>query len=142
MIFNKIGIITNEKKDPALQHTKNLIEYLLGIGKKIGENIDIYNSETFNAEDLYKICDLFIVLGGDGTMLKIAPGASRHNIPVIGINLGRIGYMSEIEADEIELLGNLFGENGGYEIKNRMMEHLKLFHTHLAEMFDYAAQQR
>jgi NAD+ kinase len=51
--------------------------------------------------------------------LKVAAKASRHNIPLIGINLGRIGFMSEIENDEIYLLDNLF--TGGYEIKNRMM---------------------
>ena len=115
MIFNKIGIITNEKKDPDSKHTKNLIYYLSNISNK--KDISIHTDE--GDENLYKVCDLIIVLGGDGTMLKIAPKASRHNIPVIGVNLGRIGFMSEIEADEIELLSNLF--NGNCEIKNRMM---------------------
>ena len=110
MIFNKIGVITNEIKDPDGKHTKNLIDYL---SKK--KNIKIYTIKNtrdyYSEEDLYKICDLFIVLGGDGTMLKIAPKAAGHNIPVIGINLGRIGYMSEIETDEIHLLDNLFNES-------------------------------
>jgi len=114
MNFNKIGVITNERKDPDFKHTKNLTDYLSG--KK---NINIYSNRDHNIEDLYKICDLFIVLGGDGTMFKVAPKASRYNIPVIGINLGRIGFMNEIEPDEIGLLDNLF--DGDYKIKNRMM---------------------
>jgi len=115
MIFNNIGVITNERKDPEFKYTNDLINYLSG--KK---NINIHKRNiNHDIEDLYKLCDLFIVLGGDGTILKVAPGASRYDIPVIGVNLGRIGYMNEIESDEIELLGNLF--DGDYKIKNRMM---------------------
>ncbi|MCL1859698.1 MAG: NAD(+)/NADH kinase [Oscillospiraceae bacterium] len=112
MIFNKIGIITNEKKDPLFEHTKNLIDYLSD--KK---NITIYTEK--NCEDLYKICNIFIILGGDGTILRTAAKAALYNIPVIGINLGRIGFMSEIESDEIYLLDSLF--TGDYEIRSRMM---------------------
>ena len=113
MNFKNIGIITNEKKDPSFKHTKNLENYLAG------KNLNIYKSEVLAEGGLYKTCDLFIVLGGDGTMLKTASKAAAYNIPVIGINLGRIGFMCEIEAGEIELLDNLF--TGGYEIKSRMM---------------------
>ena len=109
MIFEKIGIITNEKKDPQFGHTKNLVSYLSD------KNVKIYT----NQEELYKICDLLIVLGGDGTMLKAAAKACENDIPLMGINLGRIGFMSEIESDEIYLLDHLF--TGDYEIKNRMM---------------------
>ena len=112
MIFNKIGIITNEKKDPSFEHTKKLIKYLSD--KK---DISIYTDK--NCDDLYKTCDIFIVLGGDGTILKVAAKASRYNIPVIGINLGRIGFMSEIEPGDIHLLDNLF--TGNYGINNKMM---------------------
>ena len=117
MIYDKIGIIPNEKKDPLFEHTKNLIKYLSG------KNINIYVSEN-HEEDLDITCSLFIVLGGDGTMLKVASKAARYNIPVIGINLGRIGFMSEIEADETELLENLF--TGDYEIKSRMMLNVEI----------------
>lgn len=119
MIFDRIGIITNEKKDPLFEKTKNLINYLSN--KK---NINIYTSENCREDDLYEMCNLLIVLGGDGTILKVAAKASGHNIPLIGINLGRIGYMSEIEDDEIYLLENLF--TGDYEIKNRMMLNVEI----------------
>lgn len=113
MNFKNIGVITNEKKDPSFEHTKKLTDYLAG------KNINIYKSGSCVNDGLYKICDLFVVLGGDGTMLKTASKAAAYNIPVIGINLGKIGFMSEIEADEFTLLDNIF--TGGYEIKSRMM---------------------
>ena len=119
MIFDRIGIITNEKKDPLFENTENLINYLSG--KK---NIKIYADKDYPDDDLYKMCNLFIVLGGDGTILKAAAKASLYNIPLIGINLGRIGFMSEIENDELELLDNLF--TGDYEIKNRMMLNVEI----------------
>ena len=125
MIFKNIAVIPNEKKDPVFEYTKNLINYLAD--KDINIFLDsIYKQKINNCvlkyldeEDLYKSCDLLIALGGDGTMLRAAAGASRQNKPIIGVNLGRIGYMSEIELHEIELFENLF--SGNYKIENRMM---------------------
>ena len=128
--FNNIAVIPNEKKDPLFYNTKNLINYLSEkkvniYTEKIYQN-KIFASDDFNAtvnyvseDDLYNICNLLIVLGGDGTILKIASKAAVFDIPVIGVNLGRIGFMSEIESDEIHLLDNLFF--GSYNIEKRMM---------------------
>lgn len=139
--FENIAVIPNEKKDPSFNNTINLINYLSDKNIKIyadkiyqnkldkinGFN-NINNDFTVNyinyinyvtEDELYKICNLLIVLGGDGTILKIASKASVFDIPVIGVNLGRIGFMSEIEADEINFLDNLF--NGSYNIEKRMM---------------------
>lgn len=125
MIFKNIAVIPNERKDPFFEHTKNLINYFSA------QNINIFINEIYkqkinncvlkytNEEDLYKLCDLVIALGGDGTILRIAAKASRLDKPVIGVNLGRVGYLSEIELHEIELFGNLF--SGDYRIENRMM---------------------
>ncbi|MCL2775148.1 MAG: NAD(+)/NADH kinase [Oscillospiraceae bacterium] len=139
MIFNNIAVIPNEKKDPFFTNTKNLANYLSEKADKSGENIRIYadivhqekfcgrniNKVNFVCEnDLYKTCNLLIVLGGDGTILKIASKASVFNIPVIGVNLGRIGFMSDIEVDEINLLDGLF--SGNYKIEERMMINVEI----------------
>ena len=129
MIFNNIAVMPNEKKDPFFEHTKNLINYLLGLNA-INVSVDeIYKQKINNCvvkymgeEDLYKSCDLLIALGGDGTILRASAEASRFGKPVIGVNLGRIGFMSEIELHEIHLFGNLFSENNiNYAVENRMM---------------------
>ena len=125
MIFKNIAVIPNEKKDPFFEHTKNLIDYLAD------KDINIFLSEVYqqkinncvlkyiSEDDLYKSCDLMVALGGDGTMLRIAAKASRLNKPVIGVNLGRIGFMNEIELYELDLFGKLF--SGDYIVENRMM---------------------
>ncbi|MBC7348736.1 MAG: NAD(+)/NADH kinase [Candidatus Aminicenantes bacterium] len=51
-------------------------------------------------DSLAGICQALIVLGGDGTLLSIAPAAARAGIPVIGINLGRLGFLTEIPVAE------------------------------------------
>ncbi|NOQ45791.1 MAG: NAD(+)/NADH kinase, partial [Desulfobulbaceae bacterium] len=45
--------------------------------------------------------DLLVILGGDGTLLHVADQASYHNIPVVGINLGNLGFLTEVAADEM-----------------------------------------
>jgi len=63
--------------------------------------------------------DFCIVLGGDGTIMRAARAASERDVPMIEVNLGRIGYLAEIEVEEIEMLSALF--TGDYYFEERMM---------------------
>ena len=56
--------------------------------------------------------DAALVLGGDGSIIEASHMLLGENIPILGINLGHLGYMAELELDELDLLGNLF--NGDY----------------------------
>ena len=68
---------------------------------------------------LYAEADVVIVLGGDGFMLEAARRAAPRQTPILGINMGRVGYMTELEMDELSLLDNFF--EGKYEIDERAM---------------------
>ena len=63
--------------------------------------------------------DLIIAFGGDGTILHLARTASMRSTPVLGVNLGSLGFMSDLEAGELDLLKNL--ANGRYRREKRMM---------------------
>ena len=63
--------------------------------------------------------DLIIAFGGDGTILHLARAASMRGIPVLGVNLGSLGFMSDLELGELGLLKNL--ANGRYKREKRMM---------------------
>ncbi len=84
-------------------------------------------------DELYARADLIIVLGGDGTILEAARRASARQTPILGINLGRVGYMAELEMGELELLTHLFDRTtaegfvpASYEIEKRSMLHVEV----------------
>ena len=122
--MKRISVVTNIKKDPTLEITKRAIAEL----SQYAETVFIDDSLAFNApsvvkfvncRELYNDCDAVITIGGDGTILRIAPEISKRSIPVLGINLGRVGFMAELETDEICLLSKLFDSE--YIIDSRMM---------------------
>ncbi len=93
-------------------------------------NIDILISDSFkpkfreyasydNDIAVYSKCDIAIAIGGDGTTLNVAKNAALHNKPVLGINAGRLGFMSGLEKNELHLLKQLV--KGKYKIEERMM---------------------
>ena len=63
--------------------------------------------------------DAVICFGGDGTILHMAKTATRHNIPVLGVNIGTMGFMAELESTELQQLSRL--ANDDYAIDERMM---------------------
>ena len=75
-------------------------------------------------DSVYAEADILIVLGGDGTILETARRAMAKGTPILGINLGRVGYMAELELDELDMLHRLF--TGEYEIEKRSMLRVEL----------------
>ena len=75
-------------------------------------------------ESVYEEADMLVVLGGDGTILEAARRAAQRATPILGINLGRLGYMAELELQEIERLDGLFSNE--YEIEERSMIRVEL----------------
>lgn len=84
--------------------------------KSIFENSKLTYADD---ENLMSLCEVAIAIGGDGTTLNVAKRASFQSKPVLGINAGRLGFMSGLEQDELYLLENLVC--GRYEIDNRLM---------------------
>ena len=120
-----IGIIPNVFKDKDLKITYQITNWLnqRGIKPYMVENIaEQVEGQVIavNEEELYKVCQGLIVIGGDGTILGVAEGASKRQIPILGVNLGRLGFLADIEPYEIEeALEKLISKQ--YEIEERMM---------------------
>ena len=66
-----------------------------------------------------KCADLIITLGGDGTIMHLAKLAALHRIPMLGINMGGLGFLAELEVGSLEALGSLKG--GEFPVEERMM---------------------
>ncbi len=106
-------IYTNRHKDKDLVVTGRVKEFL----EKKGMQCVV----RFPKEGLMEDADCIIVLGGDGTMLQAAREiAADRQIPLLGINLGNLGYLTEVEPEGMEeALTQLL--SGDYELESRMM---------------------
>ena len=129
--FMKILIFPNLNKKNALNCTLETCDVLNSLGAKVFLSDEYYSvfSEkpfvTFGAiGELITDCDAVIAIGGDGTILKCSKLIAASHKPILGINSGRLGFMANLEVDELHLLKNLI--DGNYSIVNRMMLKFKL----------------
>ncbi len=121
----KYGIYTNPEKDINLVWTRKLIGQL----KKSNHNI-CYDADTANLLSLEsyedaKYCDVLFILGGDGTILRAARKYVDYGTALVGINFGRLGFMSEIGIDEVGLFLDCM-ENKRYTVDERMLLEAKI----------------
>ncbi|MBS5214264.1 MAG: NAD(+)/NADH kinase [Clostridiales bacterium] len=145
--MKKFFIIMNTLKDPARKVAKQIQEYLLSRGKECIIQEERQNEETagdlgmnFKYTDVTKIpedTDCILALGGDGTLLQAARDTVEREIPLLGINLGTLGYLAEIDRPNIhQALECLIGQK--YEVKNRMMLEGTAYHQNKKLMEDIA----
>lgn len=122
--MDKFYIITNRDKDQNLRFTEEIVQYLKEHGKKCQvqqaerrvEGEYHYTDPALIPEDTQCI----LVLGGDGTLLQAARDVVHREIPMLGINLGTLGFLAEIDKTSIyTALDKLFADD--YEIEERMM---------------------
>ena len=80
-----------------------------------------------SSEEAIPQADFIISLGGDGTILRIARQAAIHRVPLLGINVGHVGFMTELEREEIGLVQKVLQEE--YTIDSRMMLELSILRS-------------
>ncbi len=124
--MKKIALITNLTRDKDLIHTKNVAESLCDFGVQIFTNVkDIENTcYVENMDEIFKSVDMAIVLGGDGTLLNTSKYAHLNSVPLLGYNIGNLGFLVELEKGEKSEFSRLF--SGEFEIENRMMLEAKV----------------
>jgi NAD+ kinase len=118
-------LVVNTGRDEARETARS-------IGKTLAANaigLRVLSTEALDMGDVVQTvegdssladgCELVLVLGGDGTFLRAAELARDADIPVLGINLGRIGFLAEAEADSIDaILGHIVARD--YRVEHRM----------------------
>ncbi|MBR0449448.1 MAG: NAD(+)/NADH kinase [Clostridia bacterium] len=130
MKIEKIAIVTNYNIPDKLAAAIAVAEEIYEKAKSvyIPENYKdrIFRSHNHKSyftylsfDSIYSESDLVIVIGGDGVMLEAARRATPCGIPILGINMGRVGYMTELEMNEISLLDRIF--TGDYYLDERAM---------------------
>lgn len=113
--MDKLGIIVNEEKDKNFIITNLIIKWLEDkkitplLTNSIAEKLQ-KNKYGEDIENIYKNAEIILVLGGDGTILNVARESCIYEKPILGVNLGNLGFLAEIEVkeliDSLELISN------------------------------------
>ncbi len=121
--MSRFAITANMYKPEASELIKEAARIINNCGGTVkipASYCEIAGAEKVEDEErLYENIDFLIVLGGDGTLIDRAKKAAVYGIPVVGVNLGRVGYLSALEKNELYKLGRL--SEGNYKIIKRSM---------------------
>jgi NAD+ kinase len=123
--MKKIGLISNNKASKAIKIAKEVYDYLSGKNVKVllleGDSMPAsFKLHAVPVDDFSSEADLIVSIGGDGTFLRAARYSFNKQIPVMGINVGNLGFMAEIEIkNRFAALDNLL--SGSYNIEERML---------------------
>ena len=123
--MKKIGLITNNKKQKAVNIAMLVYEYL------VNKKIDVllladdsmpakYNLPSVSSDDFSAAADAIISVGGDGTFLRAARYAFKRQIPIMGINVGNLGFLTEVNLKDYTIaIDDLL--KGSFKIEERML---------------------
>ncbi len=124
MVIKRVGIVANVAKAKSPEYTVALREWMLkrglevyleeGIAAKIGSLPGVEKGK------LWTLVDLIVVFGGDGTILRTARLVRDRDVPIVGINLGGFGYLTEVNLGEMFAALELILA-GNFQIEKRMM---------------------
>ena len=119
--MERFYIITNNMKDPDYRITQEIQSYIISHKKTCLLCVKDEDGHII-PEQIPEAIDCAVVLGGDGTLIRAARELKNHHVPLLGVNMGTLGYLTETELPNYkEALDYLF-ENEP-EIENRMMMH-------------------
>lgn len=127
----QIGLAINRGKPKALIVARQLIPQLESKGIQVWIEPRVANhlgreDLAIAYEEFPTKVDILFVFGGDGSILGIARDFAKHNIPILGVNLGRLGFLSEAEPDDLpQVIDAILQEH--YETENRMMIEAELY---------------
>lgn len=131
--MKKIVMASNPYRDKNFATVTKAQKILqsVGIDSRICLAFDVDRSfeipagiKFYNLTEEIKSADMLICFGGDGTILHAAKAAAEAKIPVLGINIGTMGFMAELESNEMDLLRRL--KDDDYKTESRMMLDVKV----------------
>ncbi len=120
----RIGIFPNKYKDEEYKVASNIVEILNK--KNIEAVLPVYLERTdikytfCEYDEFYENIDLLMAVGGDGTLIRVAVDCAKNEIPVVLVNLGTLGYLANVEIDEVDKAVDKIIE-GDFTIDERLM---------------------
>ena len=123
----KIAVVPNLTKEAAQACTDEVLEILTRCGCETVLKTDLFSSHGIyqeRVEDSLRSCDMFIAIGGDGTIIHTAKLAASMDKPILGVNAGTLGFTAGVERHQLSLLSAL--PKGEYREERRLMLSVKL----------------
>jgi NAD+ kinase len=94
-------LITNEHKDKDLSFSRQIVSYIKARGGRAGICVSGNEINNFELSEIPSDTECILVLGGDGTLIRAATRVESMHIPLIGVNLGTLGYLCELEESTV-----------------------------------------
>ena len=126
--MKKVILTPNPYRDKNFQTVRSALEILRAAGVEtrvclpfeIDRSFDLPKDIRFSRLDReLPTASMVVCFGGDGTILHMAKSATRHDVPILGVNIGTMGFMAELESTELEQLARI--ATGDYAVDSRMM---------------------
>ncbi|MEO7131315.1 MAG: NAD kinase [Dermatophilaceae bacterium] len=131
----RILLVAHPRRPEALNVAKGVIERLTSLGIDVSlqteeaQAMDLKDSARVHIaqEQVAEGCELVLVLGGDGTILRGAEFARSVDIPLLGINLGHVGFLAEAEREDLDATVEHIAQQR-YDVDERMTLHVDAWH--------------
>ncbi len=124
--MKKIVFVPNPTRDPDLTYSRRAAELLIRNGffvvaeKALEKTLPIAGISFLAGEELYRDAHAMVVLGGDGSILRASDRAAAFGIPILAVNLGRLGYIAQLEKDDIDRLPAILSSDFKTESRSRL----------------------
>ena len=121
----KIYLILNTEKNQAVFHLHQVVDKLNQLGAvcyldpALQETVGNIQAQFLPAKNVLNEVDLLVTIGGDGTIIHGAKYAIYYQLPILGINIGRVGFLAQVDIDDLTPLERLI--RGEYTLENRML---------------------
>lgn len=131
--MNRITLMPNPYRDRGFQITRTVEQRLKNAGAEVKICLPFHvdrnhefpqGMKLVTMDEALRECQGLVCFGGDGTILHAARLVGSRDIPILGINTGSMGFMAELESNELQLVDKLV--LGGYSVDQRMMLHVEV----------------
>lgn len=122
----KIGVLPNLDKRGSAEIVEKIgvIFKEMGFEAYLPDNICATNYIQVPEKEIYEVADIIVTVGGDGTIIRFSKLAAKHNKPILGINSGRLGFLANVEGNDLGILKKL--KTGEYSVEDRMLLRIEI----------------